>query len=175
MTGRTKITVLVALLLIAVISAPGFAQGRRGPFKPHDREGFEKNLENLRLLKLLELLDLNEEQTDKFIAAYSYYRKETDKIDSSIRENTSELADLVREDKASDDELMKRIHEINALRSLRQEERDKMLRKVTEFLTVSQLAKLTVFEERFERELIDVLRQYRAPHGPVNRLYNDSN
>lgn len=131
---------------------------------PHHRwRQMAENIENLRLLKLLEAVDLTEEQSAKFIPVFQSYRKDFKASLDERRELVDHLADLV-DSNASDQELNAGIQQLIDLKDKMEKQRDDFLAECRGILTTKQLAKLVIFQERFEREILQSLREFRQGH-----------
>jgi Spy/CpxP family protein refolding chaperone len=120
----------------------------------------EANYENLRLLKLFEAVDLTDEQSVKFLPIFRTYRKDI----KELRQQRADLIDrLAAAIMASGDENMLRA-KMDTLYSLRNAIPDReaeFQREAAQVLTPVQQAKLAVFLERFEREVLESLREFR--------------
>jgi Spy/CpxP family protein refolding chaperone len=165
---KLKIIVPGILLLLAAMPLSGFAQGYG--FGDHHNSGKHgrmwdeehmQNLENLRLLKLLETLELNQDQSDKFIAEFASFRQKMKNLAISVNAQVDSLADELSQTKPDDKEIMARVNEIEKLRGQRPLLMQELHDSVKDFLTPVQMGKLVVFEERFERELLEKVRGFR--------------
>ena len=135
----------------------------------------ERNLENLRLLKLLELLDLSEDQSTEFMVVLSTHRKEMRKLRKETEQVVNDLRAKLRSGIADDDKIRPLIIKIDDLRVHHAEMVKEFHRRAGDILTLEQLGKLTVFEERFEREVLEMVRGFhrgnRLPKGSMrNKL-----
>jgi len=171
-----KITVgiLTGLLLIfcGVISP---LQAQDPGWQRHGmREQREKNLENLRLLKLMEVLELTDEQSPQFISAFVDFRKEMRLANDVIQKETDSLASLLQTENPSDDAIKVSIARIESLKGDRLEKVRKFHGAMMTLLTPVQMGKLIVFEERFDRELIENVRGFRAGHMPSDSMHEDN-
>jgi Spy/CpxP family protein refolding chaperone len=125
-----------------------------------------KNLENLRLLKLLEVLDLNDEQSKNFISLFVDFRKEIRQIMDGMQKEIDSLADLVQADKPSEDKIRAEISKIEVLKQKREEAARKFQSDISKILSAVQMGKVVVFEERFDRKLIETMRCFRTGQMP---------
>jgi hypothetical protein len=132
---------------------------------PHGRNNLGANIEGLRFLKLLEVLDMTEEQSEEFVPLFHRFRKD-------IRE-------LQRERKTAFDTLVYYLHQPNAEEKLKTcfiairgnlEKLDACMEeffdKCNDILTAYQLGRLLLFHERFEREVLESLREFRRRGTP---------
>jgi Spy/CpxP family protein refolding chaperone len=129
-----------------------------------------RNLENLRMLKLMELLELDDEQSAKFIAEFVSFRRETREINEAIEKEVDTLSELLKAEKPADEQIEAGLVRIDELRLERENAMKKFHEKAANILTTVQLGKMVVFQERFERELIETVRGFREgrsmPPGP---------
>jgi Spy/CpxP family protein refolding chaperone len=168
----TKVSVLMAfVLLFAGLNARLMAQGH-GMHQNNMgmREQRARNLENLRLLKLMEVLDLNDEQSPKFIEAYASFRKDSRQINDDLQNAVDSLAGILNADKIDKSAIEKWISQIMSLKAKREKRLVEFHNEIGSFLTTEQMGRLVVFEERFERELIENVRGFRmgqmSPDNP---------
>jgi Spy/CpxP family protein refolding chaperone len=168
---KNLIRYLVVLLIliggVSVATAQGpFGRGKRGGA---NWEEHMKNFENFRLLKLLEILDLSEDQTGRFVAEFSLFRKENRNLGERLDEQVQLLAENLKTKEPDDEEILKIIDGIDRIRILREEARKEFYEKSKAILTPVQIGKLLVFENRFEREVLRTVPGMRSPGGRGNR------
>jgi Spy/CpxP family protein refolding chaperone len=161
---------MIGLWLIYSGTALGqhFGKGHGSGFGPgsHNWEKREKSLENLRLLKLLEILELNDEQNDRFIAAFSSFRNKLRNIHDSVQLEIENVIEILHGDLPDEEKIMQTVDRVQELQRRRWEAADYFHDKVKTILTPVQLGKLLAFEERFEREMMKELRQFRDRNAP---------
>ncbi len=139
---------------------PGWVQHGKGDI----RDFHAKNLENLRLLKLIEVLDLDDQESPKFIAAFTSFRKQARAINDSIQSEVDNLATAVESDSSNTNAIRAGMTRINDLKGRREEALRHFHNEIGQFLTTVQMGKVVVFEERFDRELIENLGRFRRQH-----------
>jgi hypothetical protein len=159
--------VIIMVMLAAALSAqpdtgwrPGWSQHGQSP---HHKK-MAANLENLRLLKLLETVELSEEQSERFIPLFHGYRSDMKELFEQRRELIHRLAELVKGD-ASDREMEEGIDHLIDLKAKMESRQEKFIDECGTVLSTKQLARLVIFQERFEREVLESLREFRR-HGP---------
>jgi Spy/CpxP family protein refolding chaperone len=163
------IYISIPLLLFATASTwaqqMGKGQHECPPDCPHNQWGkMEANFENLRLLKLLEVLDLADEQSEKFLPLFNKFRKESKELHQQRKELIDGLMGLIHEEgdehqiRSSIDKLKQNGNEIRA-------HREKFSTDCETILSIYQTARLIVFQERFEREILESLREFRGPRA----------
>lgn len=154
----TAIMLLTGSLMAQPDSAPppDFPMGG-----PHHRwQQMAENMENLRLLKLLETVDLTEEQSAKFIPLFQRFRKNFKELMDQRRDLVGNLASLV-DSNASDAELNTGIQKLIDLKKKMDSQQTEFITECRGILTTKQVAKLVIFQERFEREILQSLREFR--------------
>ena len=137
-----------------------------GPHGMGFNRGFDseraQTLENLRLIKLLELLDLDDDQSSQFILIFSNFRKDSRQLHDDISAKVDELAELLKSDQPSDSEIKALVKQIDQMRLGHVKIAEDFHKKAAEILTPVQMGKMVVFENRFEKELIDTVRGFRG-------------
>ena len=161
------ITILLSILIL-IVGSSVYAQGRMGRgFGDSGKRGMQKkNLENLRLLKLLEVLDLDDDQNDLFISSFSKFRKNSKVVREEVESEVTILAEYLKQENKSDDVILKKVDMIISKKEEFEKERKRFFERVKDILTPEQLGKMMVFQERFERELLEQVRGFRAPRPP---------
>lgn len=156
---------LVPLVLILVAAAPAQTgphsdSGHWPGYMKHHWDKTAANIEDLRFLKLMETLELNEEQSETFLPIFYTFRKDM----KSLHGERRALVDSLKEMAAGPDD-EERIK--SGLFRLRENQKQ-ILARQNEFLTTCetilttrQLARLVVFQERFERDMLESLREFR--------------
>lgn len=162
-----------ALMIFMVMATAGTAMGQRGQGNgpgpgpncpPNCPRAFgpqmEANYENLRLLKLFEAVDLTDEQSVEFLPIFRAYRKDI----KELRQQRADLVDrLAAAVVASGDEksLQAKMDSLTANQDALRNREESFRREAATVLSFNQQAKLTVFQERFEREMLETLREFR--------------
>lgn len=146
-------------------------QRRREKMLKQEMRKRSKYLEQLRLLKLLEFLDLDENQEAEFISAFHQHRRRLARLQKQRRETIARLAEMVQEDRTSESSVRKATKELSDLDRQQKEFTEKFVTGLWQYLRPVQIAKLIVFQERFEFEMLDQLRSFRERRNgrPMNR------
>jgi Spy/CpxP family protein refolding chaperone len=153
----------VLILLSASVQAQPFDGRGRGGHGGHGRwDKMAGNFENLRMLKLLEVLDLSEEQSEKFIPLFHTFRKDMRALNEKKRDIVMRLSGLI-DSTGTDEEIMAEIDNLRAVKRELDALIDTFADKVSEVLTAKQLGQFIIFQERFEREILKSLREFRQP------------
>ena len=163
------IVVILGLALMLSVQAEAQNFGHGFGSGPKDKRGGppgfgfrERNFENLMLLKLLEAIDLNEDQSDQFILAFSQFRKEMRKKAEAADAEVDKLIELLKAEKLDEKLVQESVDKIFKMRQERMKDMDSLHKKVSSILTVEQLGKMTVFMERFERNLLETIQGFRG-------------
>jgi len=166
-----SISIMITVAMALAITTPLAAQSDSGrpPGCPPDghmpRHGkMAANFENLRLLKLLETVDLSDEQSEQFIPIFHAFRRDMKELLERRRELIGRLAEQVTAD-ASDEKLHQSIEQLIDVKAKIGSLRDAFVDDCRAILSTTQLARLVIFQERFERDILESLREFRR-HGP---------
>ena len=177
----SKILTIASVLILVVLLIPfdSFAQkhgfgmkGKRGPGMMGEHA---KNLDNLRMLKLLEVLDMDDDQSDAFILKFSKFRNKSRELNQQIGEAVDRLAGLLNAETPDEMAITKSIEEIDKLREQRIMMMKELHDETAKILTPIQIGKMVVFEERFEKRLLEKVRGFRRDGMPPDEENIDSN
>lgn len=162
----TSFLVVMVGALTAAVSAQPPAPDDDGhrDFRQHKWGKMSTNVENLRMLKLLETLDLDEGQSEKFIPIFHSFRKDA----KDLREERNSLIDRIKELLANDAPEDQIIAELNKLKTNRMQidtRQEKFFSQCQGIMSTPQYARLIVFHERFDREMLESLREFRQHQG----------
>jgi Spy/CpxP family protein refolding chaperone len=161
------IFVISAIFLLMALPATKIdAQQHMGHGWRRDNDQHAKNLENLRMLKMLEVLDLSDEQSNQFISEFVSFRKQVNMISEDLEHEIDSLIDLLHQTEPSEKAIMDQISKIEAKKIKRENVYKEFHKQVANILTPVQLGKMVVFEEHFERELIESVRGFRNRVAP---------
>ncbi|MEO0128931.1 MAG: Spy/CpxP family protein refolding chaperone [candidate division WOR-3 bacterium] len=136
-----------------------FAQGKSEEKDP--REIIEK----VRVYKLTEQLDLSEEQITKLFPRLKEMRKNEQEFHKQRMEIIQKLKELLDE-KAKEQEIVKTLNRLQELQKKRFESQLKELEEIKQILTPEQQAKFIIFQEEFEKEIRDLIREIRWRRHP---------
>lgn len=164
----------LALLFSGTLSILGAQDQAPGWPECMMRDQRAKNLENLRLLKLMEVLDLTDAQSPQFISLFVDFRKETRLINDAIQKEVDSLSSLLQAEKTSDESIKSSIAKLESLKAERNKSAEKFHADIQKLLTVQQMGKVVVFELRFDRELIENVRGFRAGHMPPDTIHESN-
>jgi hypothetical protein len=143
---------------------PVFAQrpDGGGPGGPgwHDRMGKRKHLEQLRMLKLLEFLDLSEDQEIAFLTRFKAMRDTEQSIETQRRAKAEELAGAIENDKISDAEIDTMLEQLKAIMRSKIDMLESFMTDLKPILTSRQRARMLIFEDRFEVELLKRVNEF---------------
>ncbi len=156
-----------AALFIALLSISAFAQVKRK--QEMKEEDPHKLIEAIKIWKISEFLDLDE---DQMIAFFPKLKKIEKHRRESFKERRSLLDKLKKQlDKSqSDEKIKKTIDEVITFDREAKEREQELREEIMSVLTVTQQAKLLIFEERFEREIRNIIKEMRKERmGPEHR------
>ncbi len=122
-------------------------------------------IEKVRIYKLTENLDLSEEQITKFFPRLKELRKSEQEFHTKRMEIVKKLKELLAE-KASEQEIVKTINHLQELQKKRFEMQLKEFEEIKQILTPEQQAKFIIFQEEFEKEIRDLIREIRGRKPP---------
>ncbi len=132
------------------------AQMGEGPRDRKSPNGMEK-IEQLEKIKLIEVLDMDEETTLKFFAR----KNEHNNIMKQLMDKSIKQLDAINEklqEKSVDEKgLNSMIDKYFSIEDEILKERETFVKSVSDILSVTQIAKLVVFEKRFRDEIRDIL------------------
>ena len=165
---RSVLWIMLMVSLAAPLAAQHGDSGRRGgcpPNCPMDKwQEIVGNMENLRLFKLLEAIDLTEEQSTQFMPIFHSFRKDAKKLHDDRRELVESLRSFLNTG-GSDEQIKSELAKLKQNRLQIDARQDEFFVECEKVLTTPQLARLVIFEERFEREALETLREFRRPGG----------
>jgi hypothetical protein len=128
-----------------------------------ERRGFEQ----LRLAKLAELLELKEEQEAPFIEAFRTMRQQQRQIEHRRRQLLDEMSQILRSDRIDEKILAAKTDELTALEHERLAGLDEFVKSARAILSPIQVAKMAIFQERFEAAALRMARErMHRPGGP---------
>ncbi len=149
---RKIIILLSALLLTGTVSVG--AQGFGGP-PPQERR---ERLQDLAVWKMLEVLDLSQEQTDKFLPALREIQKQEAQLQEQRMSLLQELERRMTQG-GSEKEIREVIKELRMLGKQGEAVRERFFSQAESILSVQQLGRLLLFQDRFEKRMREKMRQ----------------
>jgi Spy/CpxP family protein refolding chaperone len=150
-----RILPLLFAVLLACATPQAFAQPP-GPGWGQDPHSFER-IQQLMKMRMVETLDLKEEQSVRFIARFNEWEKRRRELMKMKGEALDRIEKLVK-DNGDEAEMEKAFPDVLAIDQKVAEERAKFVNGLSDILSVTQRAKLMLFERKFERELRDAVR-----------------
>lgn len=155
---------LVALFVL-LLSIPALSQVKRKQ-EMKEEEDPHKLIEAIKIWKISEFLELDDEQMVAFFPKLK-------KLEKHRRESLKERRTLLEKLKSqldkhqSDEKIGKTIVEVIDLDAQTREKEEELRAAIMSVLTVPQQAKLLIFEERFEREIRNIIMEMRRERmGP---------
>ena len=142
----------IIIFLTILFSISIVAQNQSG----RKRGKFHKKFIELEKIKLLESLDLDEETSAKFITRRNKSRDiQREKIDK-IKKAYLELESAI-EDQESESKLLELITKINTMETNLFNEKNSFIQSLADILNTEQIAKVVIFEQKFKRDIRDLL------------------
>jgi hypothetical protein len=135
-----------------------------GPFGDPMQQ--RKHIEQLRMLKMLELLNLTSEQEIPFLTAFNQMRIEQKSLDEKSDVLLDSMSAELALAKPNETLLKSQIVKVKAIEKQRFEQMLTFVDKVDSLLTTEQIAKLMIFQKRFEMELLEQVGRFRRGGGP---------
>lgn len=130
---------------------------------PGDEKDPREIIEKVRIYKLTEALDLTEEQTTKFFPHLKEMRKTEQEIQKQRLELVQKLRDLIKNN-APEQEIVNVLNKLQEIHKKRMVAQMKEIEDLRQILTPIQQAKFMIFQENFEREIRELIRQVRKGH-----------
>jgi len=165
------------LMALAEEGSPDQPTEGEGPGHGHGRGDFEqrrKYLEQLRLLKLLETLNLTEEQETKFVASFRVLRRDLHGLERERAAILMELSAAVEKEQVTAATVDQYTGKLKDMELRRRERGQQFLSDMKPVLSPEQLAKFILFQERFELELLERVREFRGRMGTGQSTPDDS-
>ncbi len=155
-----KIILITVIVLIGLSPAYYGQEMERGNRRPP----IEK-IEQLERAKLIELLDLNEDAAVRFFVRRKEFREKLreliDQRENLINKIEKKLKDEVDQ---SDKEYKDQLNELFSHDMKIVQHKEQFLNSLNDILTPEQVLKLAVFDNRFMREIRELLMQRKKNH-----------
>lgn len=148
--------------------AQGPGQGPRGGFGGRHGDDWSdrrQHLEQLRILKMLEALNLSEDQEMEFLTAFRSVRKKHGELNAEKETLVDSLSVMLDQEKVSRKGVDDVIDRILKIEDSKRDVMHDFVSKIRDLLTPEQLARFVVFNERFERELLEQVKSFRERRG----------
>jgi len=165
---KLKLSGMFFLIFIFILTAQA-VYAQRPPARPFPEEGkrerLREEIETMKMWKMLEVLDLTDEQSNDFLPAW----RELQKAQKDFREKREDLLKsleaVLGEEKPDEGKIKDILGQLENKRSQLEEVQQRFRHKAQEVLTIEQQAKLLLFEDRFEKRMMEIIRQYREKRG----------
>jgi len=149
----SRVLSLVGLVLLPMI----VSSQPPGPGWGQDKPSFER-IQQLMKIRMVETLDLKEEESVRFITRFNDFEKRRRELMKLKGDALDRIEKLVKES-GDEREVEKAFPDALAIDARIMEERTKFFNGLSDILTITQKAKLLLFERKFERELRDAVRE----------------
>ena len=124
-----------------------------------------RQFEQFRMNKMIEMLQLDDQQQKHMRQLFRKHRREMRQIEMQTRSTLEELTRLLRDRRADEKAIDKTLSKLDTLDIQRDRLRVEFKAKADKSLTIIQRAKLRVFFERFERQMVEKVRGMREHMG----------
>jgi hypothetical protein len=149
---RKIIILLSVLLFTGAVTAWG--QGFGGPSPQERRE----KLQDLAVWKMLEVLDLSQERTDRFLPALREMQKQEAQLQEQRMRLLQELERRMTQG-GSEKEVREVIQQLRMLGKQGEAVRERFFNQAESILSVQQLGRLVLFQDRFEKRMREMMKQ----------------
>jgi Spy/CpxP family protein refolding chaperone len=158
---------IYSIIFLSVTTFAGYAQDGQSDEGDGQKRPQIKKIEQLEKSKLIEILNLDDATAVKFFVR----KKEHRKNEHNLFEQREELAKKIEKKfqdnvNQSSKEYKEQLNELLALDQKIVDERKNYFNSLNDILTPEQILKLAVFENRFMREIHDILAGKK--HGRQN-------
>ena len=113
-----------------------------------------RQIEEWEKMKLIQVLDLNEDASVRFFARRNEHQKRVREILNQRDQLAQEIEKEIKDGaKVSDAVYQEQVNRMLELEAKMMKERESFIKSLNDILSPEQIAKLTVFEIRFRREV----------------------
>ena len=140
-----------------VVTAMVAVAQQNDPQGPPMRGPAAERVEQWRKVRLIELLKLDDESSIRFFNRYNKHQEELQDIQQKREELLRQLGSFQRSN-AADEEIEKTLQDFRALDGKMIEARDRYWKDIRTVLTVKQFARYVIFENTFNRQLRELMR-----------------
>jgi hypothetical protein len=157
----------LTVFLLATAVSVAYAQPGPGPWNENGprREKMRERLQTVKIWQLTDAVGLSTEQSQAFFPIYSKFQKDHERIEEKRLEIIEKLDQLAAKDQVSESEIKKALDELTAAESEFAGLRNNFIKDVSEVLSIKQVARLVVFEDRFRQRLQENIRDIRRGMG----------
>ena len=148
------------LVVLFFLALPMMAQDDPPPPEGKNRE----RLEQLRRIKLIEALELNEEQAVRLSVREKDFREKQKELMDRRQKMADDLRELI-EDEADDTAIRMQLAKMSETGVQMVNDKHAFLLSLTDFLSMQQIAKIVLFEQKFSHEVRRLLENARKPRG----------
>ena len=135
-------------------------------FDGANEKRMRKHIEQLRMLKLLEMLDLGEDQEVEFLTELSRFRSDMAKLDERRTVLLDSLAKGLGDSSLIEDRIYDYGDRIRVTMIDHSKAMTDFMDRCREILTPQQFGEMIVFQERFDKQLLERVRAFREGGGP---------
>ena len=165
---KLKLSGMFFLVFIFLLTSRA-VYAQRPPAHPFPEEGkrerLREEIDTMKMWKMLEVLDLSQEQSDKFLPVWREMQKAQKDFRDRREDLLKSLESVLAEDKPDEGKIRDILGQLEKERSRFDEIQQNFRQKAQEILTLEQQARLVLFEDRFEKRMMEIIRQYRERKG----------
>ncbi|MEW6685508.1 MAG: hypothetical protein AB1393_04805 [Candidatus Edwardsbacteria bacterium] len=125
-----------------------------------------KAIEAIRIARMTEELKLTDEQVQKFFPKLKMLEEAQREFHKNRMRIIKELENTLQNENPSIKKLQEKIDEIQNLEDNFELTKEKFRKELLQILTIEQQARLFVFQEKFENEIREIIREIRREHHP---------
>ncbi|OPX31535.1 MAG: hypothetical protein B1H40_03840 [Candidatus Latescibacteria bacterium 4484_181] len=163
---KRRVLLLASLFLIFLFAQTLQAQPRPPMLYPSKKEGKMKvKIKILRTWKLIEDLRLSEEQAVKFFPLLTEFDTKREELEAQKQQIMDELRVLLSGEKPSAKKIQQLLARLQKNEQELRSTRESFVKKTAAVLSTEQQARLILFEERFRRQLREVIQEMRHRGG----------
>lgn len=146
------------LLTSTVVAQPG-------PGGPMMREKIRERIKTIKIWRMTEVVGLTSEQSEKFFPIYNQHQKGFEEFEKRRLDLLKNLDEISGTTDVSDEEIEKMFERLADLDKQILQHKHDFLKKLSGVISIGQQARLMIFEERFNRNLQETIRDIRRELG----------
>jgi len=161
---KYSLLIVLTAFVSQSFAQPGPGAGsweRRGP----RHEKMRERIKTIKIWQLTEAVDLTTEQSEKFFPIYNKHQNDHEKLEEEKLLLLRKLDKLSEESDVSESEIKNALDGLTEIDNKSIALRKSFLNEISGVLSIKQVAKLLVFEERFKRRLQENIRDIRRGMG----------
>jgi len=161
---KYSLLIVLTAFVSQSLAQPGPGPGpweKRGP----RHEKMRERIKTIKIWQLTEAVDLTTSQSEKFFPIYNKHQNDHEKLEEEKLLLLRKLDKLSEESDVSESEIKNALDGLTEIDNKSIALRKSFLNEISGVLSIKQVAKLLVFEERFKRRLQENIRDIRRGMG----------